>query len=163
MEALDITQIGYGIGEIILQGVGVKANETRWTSYEREVFLAEHDAVNIFPAADTVVVAQYHDIRNTEFVEDPLLPFKLFSHAEIGKVAAMHDEIEVVPEIDMRHFILGLIVPPLCVADDSKTDLLFPACVALYFLDVTGIDILLPVDFAVIRMHIDEVTRYGET
>lgn len=45
----------------------------------------------------------------------------------------------------------------------AKTDLLFPACVALYFLDVTGIDILLPVDFAVIRMHIDEVTRYGET
>ena len=103
------------------------------------------------------MIANEHDVWHGEFIEDSLLPFKLFCHSKVGKVSAMYHEVYVLAGVDVRHLVFRFIVPPLRIADKGEAYLRLSFGVLLYSRHVAGVDISVAINVPVVGMDVYEV------
>jgi len=110
---------------------------------------------NPLAGGQTVVVAQQDDVRNIQTIEDVALPLELVAHAEIGQIARVDHEVDVVAGVDGFHGIFGLVVPPLRVADLRETDRPPALARRLDAGDVAGVDTRRTVDAGIVGVVFD--------
>ena len=88
-------------------------------------------------------------------IEDVSLPLELVAHAEIGHVARMDHEVDVVASIERPDRIFGLVIPPLRVAYLRKTNHPLAFASSLDAGDVAGVDTRRTVDAGVVGVIFD--------
>ncbi len=153
------TEVGHGMRVVILDGVCVEADEADIGSLEREVLLAEQLGENLVAIAEDIVVADQADVGYAKLVQPLYRPLELFGHSELGVVSAMYHEVNVIAPVGLFHEGLRLVVSPLRVTDEEKTQRVFPLASGLDAGDLRSVDLFgqVAVDPPVIRMIIDEV------
>lgn len=86
---------------IIFRSVGVEADKLDAACNEREIqTVTKRRFPHLITCTKKIVIADQHDIRLLEFLEDIITPFILTRRTGIRKVAAMNDEIDTVVAID---------------------------------------------------------------
>ena len=103
------------------------------------------------------MVAQQTDERHPQSAENVALFLKLQFQAEVGHVARVKYEIQVVALVQGFHGILRLIVPALCVTDYGKPDFLFPVSSGFNPFNVPVVHVRFPVNVEVIRVIFNHV------
>lgn len=158
-EAVDLTfekvEVRDGRVVVELQRIGVQADEAHVAGREGKIDLAENLGENPLAGSQTVVVAQQDDVRNIQTIEDVALPLELVAHAEIGQIARVDHEVDVIAGVDGFHGIFGLVVPPLRVADLRETDRPPALARRLDAGDVAGVDTRRTVDAGIVGVVFD--------
>ena len=90
-------------------------------------------------------------------VEYVPLPHELFFQPEIGKVAAVNYEIDVVAGIDGLDGKFRFVIPALGVADHGETDGSFVRAGGLDTGDVAGVDIAVAFDIGIVGVVFEMV------
>ena len=88
-------------------------------------------------------------------IEDVSLPLELVAHAEIGHVARMDHEVDVVASIERPDRIFGFVVPSLRVAYLRKTNRSLAFASSLDASDIAGIDTRFAIDACIVGMVFD--------
>ena len=155
-------KIGNGHGIVVFEGVCVETDEVICAGVERKIRLAIHGTEHIAASPEAVVVADEADIRRPETVQLVAHPLELARQAEVGLVAAVYDEVHTVAVVYGRDGGPRLVVPPLRVADDGKTDGVLPGTGCLDLLDVAAVDVALAVEARVVGVILDDVAPGGQ-
>ena len=103
------------------------------------------------------MVAQQADERHSQSAENVALFLKFQFQAEVGHVARVKHEIQVVALVQGLHGILRLVVPALCVTDYGKPDFLFSVSSCFNSFDVPAIHVRFPVNVEVVRVIFNHV------
>ena len=140
---------------LVFQGVGVQADEADVSGRERVIDRPEYLFEDLVARRQTVVVAQQRDIGHPQSVQNVALTLELRLHAEIGHVARMENEIEVVAAVERPHGIFRFVVTALRIGDDGETDDPSPRRRRFDAGDVLRIDPALAPDARVVGVVID--------
>ena len=152
---LHIVEVRYCRHVIVLRGIGVEANELDTSGNERIVeTVSKCRLPYLIARTEEVVVANKHNVRLVECLEDIVAPFKLAGGAGIGEVATVNNKVDAVVDIDGRYFILKLRMPQMRVTDKRHAQRI--AVLELLFndRDILRIEILPTRIMGVIRMHV---------
>ena len=153
----DVGEVGDGGGVVVLEGVGIEAEEMGVAGVEAEIGVAEDPAVGVGPGSEAVVVADEDHVGHAELFEDVALELELVGEAEVADVAAVDHEVHVGAEVDALHGGAGLVVPALGVADEHELHLLLAAAALLDLRDVVAVAVVRPAGAGVVGVDVDEV------
>ena len=103
------------------------------------------------------MVAQQADKRHLQSAENVALFLKFQFQTEVGHVARVKHEIQVVAPVQGLHGIFRLVVPALCVTDYGKPDFLFPVSSGFNPFDVPAVYVRFPVNVEVVRVIFNHV------
>ena len=103
------------------------------------------------------MVAQQADERHSQSAENVALFLKFQFQTEVGHVARMKHEIQVIALVQGLHGILRLVVPALCVTDYGKPDFLFSVSSRFNPFDVPVVHVRFPVNVEVVRVIFNHV------
>ena len=109
-------EVGHGVRVVEFQGIGVQADEFGVPRPEGEVFVPVDFQEHVHPVAEDVVVPEQGHVRHFQSFHDVPHPEEFFRQAEIGDVAAMDHEVDVVPVVEGFHEGFRFVVPALAVA-----------------------------------------------
>lgn len=119
---LHIVEVRHSRHIVVLRGIGVETDELDAASNERIVkVFAKHRLPHLVTRTEEVMIANEHDVRLIERLEDIVTPFKLAGCTRVREVATMDDKVNTVVGIDGRYFILKLFVPQMRVTDKRHT------------------------------------------
>ena len=150
------TEIRDVYGVVVLEGIGIDAEEVHVSGVEGKVGISEHVAVDIGTGAQTVVVAKECNVGHAEVFEDVALHFEFAGHSKVRQVAAVEHKVDVVSCINTFHCGFCLVVPSLSVADENKAYGLFSGRCGLNAFDVLRIDVAFPFHPRIVGMVVDE-------
>ena len=153
----DKLDIGYRRRVVKLQGIGIQAQKTHVTGSKGEIFRAEYLAEHIESRSQTIMVAQQADKRHLQSAENVALFLKFQFQAEVGHIARVKHEIQVIAPVQGLHGILRFIVPALCVTDYGKPDFLFSVSSRFNPFNVPAIHVRFSVNVEVVRVIFNHV------
>ena len=149
-------EVRHRTGVVILDGIGVEANELYLSGDEAEVGVAVDGLIGLVARAQTVVVAQQHHRRHLEFLHSFSCPLHFAGSTEVGDVAAVDHEVDaVLAAVDVINRLLQVIVPLMAVADYGKPDGILALHRLLYLLYVLGIQIGFALYANIVRVNIE--------
>ena len=155
-------EIGDGFRVVELQRVRVQADKAGIPCREGKVHWSIHLFKGLLPRPEAIVVPQQAHVRHFQPVENVPHQQELVRHPEIRLVAAHDDKVDVSPPVDVRHRLLRLVIPPLCVADEGEAEALPPCQLFLNLPDVAGIHSRLPRHAGIVGMRLQHVARHRE-
>ena len=103
------------------------------------------------------MVAQQADERHPQSVENVALFLKLQFQTEVGHIACVEHEIQVVAPVQGLHGILRFVVPALRVTDYGKPDFLFSVSSRFNPFNVPAVHVRFPVNVEVVRVIFNHV------
>ena len=89
-----------------------------------------------------------------QVAQDVALALELHLHAEIGHVARVDHEVDVVAAVECAHYVACFIIPALGVGDHGDTHDAFARRGGFDACDVLGVDALLAIDACVVGVII---------
>ena len=149
-------EVRHRTGVVILDGIGVEADELYLSGDEAEVGIAVDGLIGLVARAQAVVVAQQYHRRHLEFQHSFSCPLHFAGSAEVGDVAAVDYEVDaVLASVDIIYGIHEVVVPLMAVADHGKPDGILALHRLLYLLYVLGIQIGFALYANIVRVNIE--------
>lgn len=140
---------------VILDGIGVEAQELYPACDEAEVGIAKHHFIGLVACTQTVMVAKQHNKWSLQLLQFLTSPLEFLCGTKIGYIPKMHHKVDAVTFlVDVIHLLDEVIEPLVTVADDSEADGILTFYRTFYLLDIRGIHILVAVHMHIVRMHI---------
>ena len=151
-------EIGYGLVEVVLQGVGVQTEKEDAAGNEGEIGRPVHLVIDIDSGAQTVMVADQRDIGHVELAQDLALFDKFLRRSVIGKVAAMDHKIGFAASVDVCHHVGGLVIMSLSIAGDNDPQRVFALAQLSDLAGIAGVEVIRALELSIIRMDIKHIT-----
>ena len=107
------------------------------------------------------MVADEGHVGHAEAVHDVALPQEFVRQAEVAHVAAVDDEVDVVPPVHVVDEVFRLVIPALRVAHGDESDSVFAETGCLYLFDVVSVDVSFPFDAHVVGVVVNQVAGRG--
>ncbi len=150
-------EVRHGRHIIILSGIGVETNELDASCYEREIqTISKRRPPYLVTGTKEIMIANKHNIRLIEFLQNIVAPFKLTGGTRIREVTAMNDEVDAVVGIDRRYLILKLRMPQVRVADKRHTQRVAILEPLLNNRDIRRVEILPAFIIGIVRVHVKQ-------
>ena len=134
-------EIGHCRGVVILPAVGVEAHKAHKAGREGKVLLSENDFIDFLARSEAIVIAYEGNTWFLELSKHVAHPDKFFCLAEIGEIAQVNYEINLMAGIYVAYNFARIIVAALGVAYNGKTNRVATLANGFYFAYVLFVEV----------------------
>lgn len=145
-------EIGHCRGVVILPAVGVEAHKAHKARREGKVLLSENDFIDFLARSEAIVIAYEGNTWFLELSKHVAHPDKFFCLAEIGEIAQVNYEINLMAGIYVAYNFARIIVAALGVAYNGKTNRVATLANGFYFAYVLFVEVRVAMYSPVIGM-----------